>query len=89
MHEFEVFQERRHCKQPIVAFAERTVISKSGETLSHYKWADPQFLNLAIGTAVVPGTINFFCPEHAVSRGVANAAFRKEGTQHEEFHVPL
>jgi Caspase domain len=46
------------CKQPIVAFAERTVISKSGKTLSHYKWADPQFLNLAVGTAVAPGTIN-------------------------------
>lgn len=29
------------CKKPIMAYAERTVVSKSGQTLYHYKWGDP------------------------------------------------
>jgi uncharacterized caspase-like protein len=46
------------CTQPITAIAEVTIFNKSGETLHHYKWADPLYLNLAIGVTVTPGSIN-------------------------------
>jgi hypothetical protein len=45
------------CEEPISAVAETTVLSKSGETLYHYKWADPQYLNLSIGVALMPGSV--------------------------------
>jgi hypothetical protein len=45
------------CELPRMAMAENTVISKSGEVLYHYKWADPRYLNLSIGAAVNPSTV--------------------------------
>lgn len=45
------------CKQMITAVAETTIVGKTGQTLHHYKWVDPQFLNLSIGSAVVPGSV--------------------------------
>ena len=47
------------CKQPQVAMAELTLVSKAGQTLYHYKWGDPQFLDLSIGAGVAPGSINY------------------------------
>jgi hypothetical protein len=44
------------CEQPLTAMAEQTVISKSGEILHHYKWADPRYLNLSIGVSINPNT---------------------------------
>lgn len=46
------------CENPIMATAESTIISKSGETLYHYKWADPRYLDLSIGVAIAPGTVS-------------------------------
>jgi hypothetical protein len=46
------------CTQLITAMAEISILNKSGDTLYHYKWADPLYLNLSIGTTVVPGSIN-------------------------------
>jgi hypothetical protein len=41
-----------------MAMSEITVVSKSGETLYHFKWADPQFLDLStIGAPIPPGSI--------------------------------
>ena len=37
------------CKQWETALSESTIVSKTGQTLYHYKWADPQFLDLRIG----------------------------------------
>jgi len=45
------------CKQPIMAMAETTIYSNSGEILYHYKWADPRFLDLSIGTTLAPGSV--------------------------------
>jgi hypothetical protein len=45
------------CAEAISAPAERSVMTKSGEILYHYKWGDPQFLNLAFGTRLLPGSI--------------------------------
>jgi hypothetical protein len=42
------------CNKPIWAFAERTFYNKSGEVVFHYKWGDPETLDLSIG----PGPIN-------------------------------
>ncbi len=45
------------CSEPRIAIAERSVITKAGDVLFHYKWADPRFLNLSIGGVVPPGSI--------------------------------
>jgi hypothetical protein len=46
------------CERPVWKNAEETVISKSGEVLRHYKWADPQLLDLSVGvTTIIPGSI--------------------------------
>jgi hypothetical protein len=50
--EIEVFD----CTEPIAAVAEGTLFNKSGEVLHHYKWADPQYLNLSIGTKLSAGS---------------------------------
>ena len=45
------------CIKPVFAIAETAIVSKSGQALYHYKWGDPQYLDLAIGSTVNPGTI--------------------------------
>jgi hypothetical protein len=45
------------CEQPQFAMAERSVVAKTGEVLDHYKWADPQFLNMATARRLTPGSI--------------------------------
>jgi hypothetical protein len=45
------------CVEAQLALAERSVITKAGEVLDHYKWAEPRFLPLSIGTMVRPGTV--------------------------------
>lgn len=60
------------CKQPRTAIAENAVVNKSGQTVSHYKWANPQFLDMSIGVAVTPGTIayvarNILCHEELLT----------------------
>ena len=81
--EFEVID----CKQMISAASETTVVGKTGQTLSHYKWADPQFLNLSIGSAVKPGTVlytlrNLLCYHESHTP-------REERTCRYEIHVCL
>jgi hypothetical protein len=56
------------CTELIAAVAEGTTFNKSGEVLHHYKWADPQYLNLSIGTKVPAGSMwstarNIVCHE--------------------------
>jgi uncharacterized caspase-like protein len=43
----------------LMADAEQSIFSGSGDLLFHYKWADPQFLNLAIGAQIVPRSIGY------------------------------
>jgi hypothetical protein len=62
------------CKRPISAVSETTTVSKSGETLYHYKWADPQFLDLSMGSPLAPGSIGLTAQNIAC---------------HEEFRTPL
>ena len=45
------------CKQPNWAIAERAIYNKSGEVLSHYKWDDPEKLDLSIGGQINAGSI--------------------------------
>jgi uncharacterized caspase-like protein len=56
------------CKQAIFAPAERVVIGPSGERLFHFKWADPEFLNMSTAVAPAPGSVastarNILCHE--------------------------
>jgi Caspase domain len=61
------------CK-PVMAVAESSIFDKSGSLLFHYKWADPQYLNLAIGTTFIPSSI---------------ASTARNIVCHEEFATPL
>jgi hypothetical protein len=45
------------CAKPAMAVAETTIFDKSANPLYHYKWADPQYLNLSIGPTLRPGSI--------------------------------
>ena len=45
------------CAKPAMATAEISVFDKSGKLLHHYKWADPQHLNLSIGMTLWPGSV--------------------------------
>jgi Caspase domain len=45
------------CNESQMATAETTTFDKLGKTLYHYKWSDPQYVNLSMGVAIVPGTI--------------------------------
>ena len=47
------------CANPMMAGAEQSVFNGSGDLLFHYKWADPQYLNLAIGGKIVPGSVGY------------------------------
>ena len=45
------------CEKPAVSTSEQTIFDKSGTTLYHYKFADPQFLNLSSGPGLANGSI--------------------------------
>ena len=77
------------CRQPISALAETTIVSKTGQTIFHYKWADPQLLDLTFGSEVELGTVNYTLRNMICHEEIANAAFREEGSQYQEFHVSL
>jgi hypothetical protein len=57
------------CKQSIFAVADIRPVDPSGQILGKpYKWADPEFLNMSIGTVIQPGTVaqtakNIVCNE--------------------------
>jgi uncharacterized caspase-like protein len=46
-----------HCSKPLTAMAESRVTDPKGKALYAYKWADPQYLDLAIGGSFTPGSI--------------------------------
>ena len=46
-----------HCTKPLTAMAESRVTDAKGKPLYAYKWADPQYLDLAIGGSFTPGSI--------------------------------
>ena len=45
------------CTKHAMAIAESSIFDNSGNLLFHYKWADPQYLNLSIGITLVPGSV--------------------------------
>ena len=56
------------CKKPLFALSERTIYSPDRNVLYHYKWADPQLLDLSIGAAIPPRSVaantqNLLCHE--------------------------
>src|SRR5262249_52326708 len=60
------------CQNPRSATADFTLLSDTGSTLYHYKWADPQYLDLAIGIIINPGSVasslqRFACSEQVYS----------------------
>jgi hypothetical protein len=58
------------CTEPVYALSERTITSKSGKVLFHYKWADPYFLILSSGPKLTSGSVamsarNIACHEES------------------------
>lgn len=45
------------CTKPRMATADDLIFDKSGNLLFHYKWADPEYLNLAVGVDLEPKSI--------------------------------
>lgn len=45
------------CTKPVMATSEQTIFKGTGEALFHYKWADPEYLNLSLGQALPPGSV--------------------------------
>ena len=45
------------CPNPAMAIAEESAFAQSGKLLYHFKWADPRYLNLSIGTALPTGSV--------------------------------
>ncbi len=45
------------CKKSISLLTERTIYNKSGEIISHFKWAEPDSLDLSVGEPIKPGSI--------------------------------
>jgi hypothetical protein len=45
------------CAKLTQANSEITIFNKSDEVLYHYKWADPELLNLSFGFALPPGSV--------------------------------
>jgi uncharacterized caspase-like protein len=46
------------CSRQTSAESEDTVLGRSNETLYHYKFADPRYLDLSVGAAVAKGSIS-------------------------------
>ena len=60
------------CTTPVMRAAEETIFNKSGEPVLHYKWADPQYLNLSLGQSLPVGSVggtarNIVCNEEAAT----------------------
>jgi uncharacterized caspase-like protein len=62
------------CGSPRMAVAETSVFNTTGTLVYHYKWADPQYLDLTIGAPLAPGSTGSFAASIAC---------------HEELGIPL
>jgi Caspase domain len=70
------------CQSPRSALADATVLSDAGTVLYHYKWADPQYLDLGIGTIISAGSVasslqRLACSEEAHSPLVTKGQLAK------------
>jgi hypothetical protein len=45
------------CAKPATAISEDFIFNDSGKLVYHFKWADPQYLDLSIGVALGPGSV--------------------------------
>ena len=59
------------CAKPAMATAETSIFDKSGNLLYHFKWADPQHLNLSIGMTLGPGSVG------STAKNIANPLISK------------
>jgi uncharacterized caspase-like protein len=45
------------CEKPLSLKSEQTIFDKTRKELYHYKFADPRYLDLSVGTSVSPGSV--------------------------------
>ena len=65
------------CTKPAMATAEDSIFDKSGNLLYHYKWADPQYLNLSIGITLAPGSVGLTARNIACHAEIATPLISK------------
>ena len=61
-----------------MATAEDSIFDKSGNLLFHFKWGDPQYLNLAIGVTLAPGSVGSSGRNIACHRELATPLISKD-----------
>jgi hypothetical protein len=66
------------CVKPSVATSEETIFDKSGNTLYHYKFADPRYLDLSVGSAVAPGSVGSSIRNLACSEDLGTPTISKD-----------
>jgi hypothetical protein len=58
---YQVVRNVFSCKDQIIRAAENTIFDKQDNILSHYKWADPEFLERMVDpTPIPPGSVFYF-----------------------------
>ena len=66
------------CTKPITAISEEAIFNNSGELLYHYKWADPQYLNLSIGITLSSSSVGTVAANIACHDAVSAPLATKE-----------
>ena len=56
------------CKRSVVALAEKTIYSKTGTVIYHYKWSDPELLDMSTALPITTNSVaataeNILCHE--------------------------
>jgi TPM domain/TIR domain len=54
---YQEFQEVYECSSNRMAVAKSTIFDSSGQSIYNYKWGDPEFIDLSIGTTAAPGSL--------------------------------
>jgi hypothetical protein len=73
------------CQNPKSAMAEATVLGDADSILYHYKWADPQYLDLSIGAIISPGSVASSLRRFACSESVHSPLVTKGQLARTEF----
>jgi hypothetical protein len=58
--------------------ADEGIYNQAGNLLFHYKWGDPQYLNLKIGVELTPGSVGFFARNIACNERVSAPLLSKK-----------
>ena len=75
------------CKQPTMVIAEETLLGQNLNSLYHYKWGDPHYVSLTIGTKLVPGSVGLTAQTIACYEGSEIPAVSKKQLSNMSFEL--